>query len=264
VVVVVVVGGAVVVVVGAGGTVVVVTGALAANSFSATEALVPVLLLGVKLATVAVALPWVVDTGTPPGAEFVGVDGATGGAVTDPLPLLPLPVPDPPNAGSEKSGFVCPGAPAFAALSVGTLTVPVLAATTTSESAAAATLTVAINRFLTIPAALGPNASAIAEADPSGPPSESGLPKFVEAKTSSRLACPSTADALSGFERCIPPPVDSASFRVFCAAALTPEVLRDSSLSPYRDESQRGTWRSHVPRSHRKTACTLVSIFRNS
>jgi hypothetical protein len=229
-VVVVVVGGTVVVVVGAGGTVVVVVGAFAASSFSATDALVLVLLLGVKLATVAVALPCVVDTDTPPGDEDVGVDGAAGGAVVEPpLPLLALlPAPGALKAGFEKSGFDCPGAPAFSALRVGTLTVPVLAATTTSESAAAATLTVAMKRFLTIPPARGPNASAIAEAGANRPPSESGLPKFLEAKTSSRVAFPSTADALSGFERCIPPPVDSALCRVYCPGALTPGVLRDS------------------------------------
>ena len=111
-VVVVTVGGAVVVVVVAGGAVVGVVGALAAGTFSATDASVPLLLLGVKSATVALALPWVVDTGTPPGDEFVGVGDPAGGAVADPLPLLPLaPVPDPPNAGFEKSGFDCPGAP---------------------------------------------------------------------------------------------------------------------------------------------------------
>jgi hypothetical protein len=73
VVVVVVTGGAVVVVVAAGGTVVGVVGALGDCTFRATDAgAVPLpLLLGVKSATVAFALPCVVDTGTPPGDEVV-------------------------------------------------------------------------------------------------------------------------------------------------------------------------------------------------
>ena len=147
-------------VVGAGGgTVVTVAGAFAVGAVSAGA--VPLLLpLGVKLATVAFALPGVVETGTPPGEGLVGV-GA--GVPAEPPPLL-VAVPEPLTAGLEKSGFNGPGAPAWAcALSVGALTVPVLTATTASESTAAATLTVATKRFLTIPAALGPTASAIAE-----------------------------------------------------------------------------------------------------
>jgi hypothetical protein len=210
VVVVVVAGGAVVVVVGAGGgTVVTVVDAFAASAVSAAAVLlllVPLLLLGVKSATVAFALPCVVETGTPPGDGLVGVEGGGVAVLAEPPP--PLAVPEPLTAGLEKSGFDGPGAPAFSALSEGALTVPVLTATTASESAAAATLTVAIKRFLTIPAALGPTASAIA--DEGTRPNGSGicLPKFLDAKTSSRATCALTSCALSGCERCIPPPVD--------------------------------------------------------
>jgi hypothetical protein len=209
VVVVVVAGGEVVVVVAAGGgRVGAVVDAFAAKAVNAAAALLLlVLLLGVKLATVAFTLPWVVETGTPPGDGLVAVDGGGVGVLAEP-PLLALAVPDPLKAGLEKSGFDGPGAPAFSALSEGALTVPVLTATTASESTAAATLTVAMKRFLTIPAALGPMASAIADAEPRLSGSGSCLPKFLEAKTSSRLACTSTSNALSGFERCIPPPVD--------------------------------------------------------
>jgi hypothetical protein len=210
VVVVVVGGGAVVVVVGAGGgTVVTVVDAFAARAVSAAAVLLLLLLLllllGVKLARVAFALPCVVETGTPPGVAFVGADSGGVGVLAE-LPLLA--VPEPLNAGFEKSGFDGPGAPAFSALSEGALTVPVLTATTASESAAAATLTVAMKRFLTIPAALGPTASANADAGTRPNGSGSSLPKFLDAKTSSRATCASTSCALSGFERCIPPPVD--------------------------------------------------------
>jgi hypothetical protein len=203
VVVVVVAGGAVVVVVGAGGgTVLTVAGAFAVTAISAGVLLL--LPLGVKVPAVPFALPGVVKTGTPVGEGLVG---AGAGAPADPPPLL-VAVPEPLKAGLEKSGFTGPGAPTCAALNVGALTVPVLTVTTASESTAAATLTVATKRFLTIPAALGPTASAIAETDPRPNGSGSCLPKVLDAKTSSRVVCASTSCALSGFERCIPPPVD--------------------------------------------------------
>jgi hypothetical protein len=208
VVVVVVAGGAVVVVVAAGGGTV--GGAFAAASAirAAAAAELLLLLLGVKSATVAFVLPCVVETGTPPGNGVVGAAGGGVGVLAEPPLPLELAVPAPLKAGFEKSGFDGPGAPAFSALSEGALTVPVLTATTASESAAAATLTVAMKRFLTIPAALGPTASAIADVEPRPNGSGSSLPKFLDAKTSSRVACTLTSDALSGFERCIPPPVD--------------------------------------------------------
>jgi hypothetical protein len=248
VVVVVVAGGAVVVVVGAGGgeVVTVTVGAFDVRAVSAGAVLL-LLLLGAKLATVAFVLPGAVEAGTPPGEGLAGVGV---GVLTEP-PLL-LAVPEPLRAGLEKAGINGPGAPIFPALSVGALTVPVLTATTASESTAAATLTVATKRFLTIPAALGPMASAIAE--PGTRPNGSGscLPKFLDAKTSSRVVCGSMSGARSGFERCIPPPVDWRCVQGLLRWDRDPRNLRHRRIPTYRDGSQRGTNHGQFWRNHRK------------